>query len=64
MIRANAIAVDADGDFYVVGGTIDSGFPVTAGAFQKLNNGMFFNNGVYLNNALFGAVALVLLTPA
>ncbi|MGA7313327.1 MAG: SBBP repeat-containing protein [Silvibacterium sp.] len=48
---ANAIAVDAAGDAYVVGGTINSDFPVTASAFQKVNNGMAFNNGYYINNA-------------
>ena len=48
---ANAIAVDAAGDAYVVGGTINSDFRVTAGAFQKVNNGMAFNNGYYINNA-------------
>jgi len=47
----NAIAVDAAGDFYVVGGTLTSDFPVTAGAFQKVNNGMLFDYGFSLNNA-------------
>ena len=47
---ANAIAVDAAGGAYVVGGTINADFPVTASAFQKVNNGMAFNNGYYINN--------------
>jgi len=37
----NAIAVDASGNAYVVGGTTSIDFPVTANAFQKVNNGQF-----------------------
>ena len=47
----NAIAVDAAGDFYVVGGTLTSDFPVTAAAFQKVNNGILSSYGFSLNNA-------------
>jgi hypothetical protein len=47
----NAIAVDAVGDFYVVGATVNSDFPVATGAIQAVNNGMAFDNGFFLNNA-------------
>ena len=36
--RANAIAVDADGNVYVAGMTASSNFPVTPGAYQPTNH--------------------------
>jgi hypothetical protein len=39
--QASAIAVDAQGDAYVVGQTASNNFPVTAGAFQTANKGGF-----------------------
>ena len=48
---AIAIAVDAAGDAYVVGGTESLDFPVTSGAFQTVNNGILYGENVYLNNA-------------
>ena len=48
---AIAIAVDAAGDAYVVGGTESPDFPVTSGAFQTVNNGILYGENVYLNNA-------------
>jgi hypothetical protein len=36
---ANAIAVDANGDAYVTGSALSTDFPVTSGAFQRVNKG-------------------------
>jgi hypothetical protein len=47
----NAVAVDASGNAYVVGGTTSIDFPVTANAFQKVNNGQFFHYGSAVDNA-------------
>jgi hypothetical protein len=47
----NAIAVDAAGDFYIVGGTLSPDFPVTANAFQKVYNGLQPDGDQYLSSA-------------
>jgi len=41
--EGNSIAVDGSGRAYVVGDTIDSDFPTTAGAYQTTRNGTAYN---------------------
>jgi Bacterial Ig-like domain (group 3)/Beta-propeller repeat len=40
---ANGIAVDANGDAYIAGGTQSPDFPTTPGAFQRVNKATVFN---------------------
>jgi len=49
--NGNAVAVDVSGNAYVVGGTTSIDFPVTANAFQKVNNGQFYYYGARVDNA-------------
>jgi len=38
---ATAVALDSSGDVYVTGTTLSANFPVTSGAFQRLNQGSY-----------------------
>jgi len=46
-----AIAVDSSGDAYITGETLSTDFPVTAGAFQTVNNCSNVVGGYYCSNA-------------
>jgi len=52
---ASAIAVDTDGNAYVTGSTISTGFPVTAGAFQASDPGAEYTSSTVFVSKLNAA---------